>query len=446
MIYLLEKVKNTIELNNLISHDDRVLVALSGGCDSVCLCLVLKMLGIEFSAAHLNHSIRQEADYDEKFVKEFAQRHNFKIYVKKVNIPLVAQNYKVSVETAGRNERYKFFKEIADEFGYTKIAVAHNKNDVAETFFMNLMRGSGLKGLCSIPVSRGNIIRPLIDTDRCEIEEFVDVSGETYVTDKSNFSNDYTRNKIRNIIVPEFLKINNNFIDTVSKTTKLLKADNDFIESFCENLVIYQDEKAYIDKFELLKHPTSIISRALIRAYGFVAGTSKDFEKKHIDYICEKLNFVENGNIIDLPFDICCSVRYGKLIFERKMCSDEYEYTLRCGESVHIPEFDMVFTMTMVDKYEFSDDCEYFILPEPEVKIRSRKHGDEIVPFGMKSKKKLKKILIDKKVDVTLRYKIPVFEYNDEIIWVYGVCRSNLYKVDGNTKVIYKIQGEKNGK
>ena len=112
MIYLLEKVKNTIELNNLISHDDRVLVALSGGCDSVCLCLVLKMLGIDFSAAHLNHSIRQESDYDEKFVKEFAQRHNFKIYVKKVNIPLVAQNYKVSVELPAEMNDTNFLKKL----------------------------------------------------------------------------------------------------------------------------------------------------------------------------------------------------------------------------------------------------------------------------------------------------------------------------------------------
>ncbi len=446
MIYLLERVKNTIKLNNLINDDDRVLVALSGGCDSVCLCLVLKALGIDFAAAHLNHSIREEADFDEQFVKEFARRHNFEIYVKKVNIPLIAQNDKVSLETAGRNERYKFFREISDKFGYTKVAVAHNKNDVAETFFMNLMRGSGLKGLCSIPVSRDNIIRPLIDIERYQIEEFVKTAEESYVTDKSNFSNDYTRNKIRNIIVPEFLKINSNFIDSVSKTTKLLKDDNDFIESVCKNLIVYQDTKAYIDKCELLKYPSSVISRALIKAYEYVAGTSKDFEKKHIDYICEKIKLNENGNIIDLHFDTRCSLRYGKVIFEPKMISCEYEYTLCCGDSVYIPEFDMVFTMTIADKIEFSDNCEYFVLPNPKVKIRSRKDGDALIPFGMNSQKKLKKVMIDKKIDVTLRDKIPVFEYNDDIIWVYGVCRSDLYKVDDNCKVVYKIQGEKNGK
>ncbi|MBO5454706.1 MAG: tRNA lysidine(34) synthetase TilS [Clostridia bacterium] len=443
---MLEKVKRTILSENLINEGERILVALSGGCDSVCLCLALQALGFEIAAAHLNHSIRKEADSDEAFVKEFAQKHNIQLHVKKADVPLIAKQERISLESAGRNERYKFFQEICMQYGYTKIAVAHNKNDNAETFLMNLMRGSGIKGLCSIPVKRDNIIRPLINVSRAEIEAFVAECVEMYVTDKTNFSNDYTRNKIRNVIIPEFLEISNNFIDSIYKTSTLLKDDYNYICSVAEPLVRYNEHSATITRDELIKYPASVISVALMKAYEYVAGTGKDFEKKHIDYIIENLKSVNHGNIMDLCFGVRCSLRYGEIVFEKQPDDVEYEYTLKAGESVFVKEAGVVFTFEEVSDLNsicYSKNCQYFAFEEDEIKIRSRKNGDIIVPFGSDSPKKVKKILIDKKIDVVQRGKLPVIEYNKDVIWLYGVCRSSFYKIDATTHKIYKIQGEK---
>jgi len=446
VIYLLEKVRKTIEVNNLLQKDDKILVALSGGCDSVCLCLALKKLGFNVSAAHLNHSIREEADSDEAFVKDFAQRHSLKIFIKKADIPKIAIDEKISLESAGRKERYKFFEEICAEYGCTKIAVAHNKNDNAETFLMNLMRGSGLKGLCSIPIKRGKVIRPLIEITRGEIEEFVLENGETFVTDKTNFSNDYTRNKIRNVLIPQFLEISDNFIDSVYKTTSLLKDDYDYISTNAGGLVKFEDSKAFILKEELLKYPSSVVSLALIKAYEFVAGTSKDFEKKHIDYISEKIKTETHGNIIDLCFGVRCCLRYGKVVFEKRAENREYEYTLKSGETCFVKEAGIKFSFKEVDssgKFEFAENRQYFAFDGGEIKVRSRHKGDKIIPFGSDKETKLKKILIDQKIDVTKRDSLPIIEYNGDIIWVYECCRSALYKLKDTHVKIFEIQGEK---
>lgn len=440
---MLEKIKNTIKQNNMIEKGDKVLVALSGGCDSVCLCLALEELGICFACAHLNHGIREKASYDEEFAREFASRHNAEFFVKHVNIPALAAEKKISTENAGREERYLFFNEISAEKGFTKIAVAHNKNDNAETFLLNLIRGSGIKGLSGIPPKRDNIIRPLIDVTREEIENYVLSKKETYVTDETNFENDYTRNKIRNIVIPELIEINPNFINSVSKTSSLLKQDLDYIEKMSEKLVEYENGYAFIEKDKLLNEPDSVKARALTKAYEFAAKTSKDFEKKHIDYITEKVKTATHGNIMSLCFGVRCSLRYGKIIFEQIPEDNDFSYTIKAGESVFVKEAGITFTAKEVnaDEVLYAPDTEYFNI-DGEITIRSRKDGDKIIPFKSKFAKKLKSVLIDKKIDITKREKLPLFEFEGNIIWAYGVVRSNLYKLNKTSKILM-IKGDK---
>ena len=236
---MLNKVKKTIADNNMFSAGDKVLVALSGGCDSVCLCLVLKELNIDFAVAHLNHSIRTEADSDEEFCREFAKQLNVDFYTEKKDIPKIAKEEGVSQEVAGRNARYDFFNKLCKEKNFSKIAVAHNLNDNAETVILNLLRGSGLKGLCGIPKTRDKIIRPLIDVSRSEIEEFVKNKGQEFVTDKTNFSNDYTRNKIRNNVIDKLIEINPNALSNISKTTEILSKDDLFFDEASEKYVYF---------------------------------------------------------------------------------------------------------------------------------------------------------------------------------------------------------------
>ena len=421
-------------------------MALSGGCDSVCLCLVLKELGYEVGVAHLNHNIREEAKYDEQFVKEFAKRHGFECYVKSVDIKKVAAEEKISLESAGRKARYDFFEELLKEYSYSKIAVAHNKNDNCETFLLNLTRGSGLKGLTGIPVKRDKIVRPLLFTERKEIEKFVSEKGESFVTDKTNFENDYTRNKIRNIFIPQFLEINENFTEGLSNTIKIADESVKFLDSCAAPFVKTSGGEARIEISELVRMPDTVSARAMMLGYEYAAGTSKDFERKHIEYILKEIKEKTHGKIIDLCFDTECVSEYGSLIFRKKKKIENYEYKLTPGGKIYIEEIGALITTEIVeDGYKKEKNCQYFNLEEikGDIIVRNRKDGDRIIPFKMKSEKKLKEIFINKKISKSERDLMPVLEYNGQIIAVIGAIRSDLFKVNENTQKILKIKGEK---
>ena len=442
---MLNKVKKTISDNNMISENDKVLVALSGGCDSVCLCLVLKELKISFATAHLNHSIRDEADSDEAFCSGFSKKIGADFYSEKVNIPEISQTSGISEEVAGRNARYNFFNRLCKEKGFTKIAVAHNLNDNAETVLLNLLRGSGLKGLCGIPKTRDNIIRPLIDVSREEVEEFVKNKNQEFVTDKTNFTDDYTRNKIRNNVINKLVEINPAALSNISKTTEILTEDNLYFEALAEKYVYFEGESAYIkvDEFEKITTPLQV--RALSKAYTYTAGTGKDFEKKHIDFIINNYNRV-SGEIIQLCFDVVCRAEYGKIIFEKKAEEKSYCYTLQVGGEVYIKEAGIRFVSEIITPADMKKykNAEFFALDEikSEIIIRSRKNGDKFVPFGKKSFVKVKDILIKEKIPLNQRKNLPIIEA-DEILWIYGVKRSNAYKIDDNTNKVLMIKGEK---
>ncbi len=442
---MLNKVKKTMSDNNMISEYDKVLVALSGGCDSVCLCLVLKELNIDFATAHLNHSIRSEADSDEEFCRAFSKKIGVDFYSEKVDIPEIAKKSGVSEEVAGRNARYDFFNRLCFDKGFTKIAVAHNLNDNAETVLLNLLRGSGLKGLCGIPKTRGNIIRPLTDVSRDEIEKFVKNKNQDFVTDKTNFSDDYTRNKIRNNVINKLVEINSSALLNISKTTDILTADDLHFDTLAEKYVYFDGESAYIKVSEFEKLDNSVKARVLSKAYAYASKIGKDFEKKHIEYIIENYNKV-NGEIIHLCFGVVCRAEYGKIIFEKKTDVQNYCYTLPvCGE-VFVKEAGIKFTSKIILKNEVKKykNAEFFDikLKDSEIKIRSRKDGDRIIPFGHKNPVKVKDVLIKNKVPVRERNTIPVIE-TDEIVWLYGIKRADLFKISENSNEVLMIKGEK---
>ena len=240
---MLDKINKVISDYNLLEKNDKILVALSGGADSVCLCLVLKELGFNISAAHINHKIREEAYDDVEFVKEFCKNNYIHLHLLEEDVRKIAAEEKVSEEVAGRNVRYSFFKKIAEEFGYDKIAVAHNQDDNAETVLLNLIRGTGSKGLCAIPLKRGNIVRPLLKTSREEIEEYLKSKKQSFVTDKTNFECNYNRNKIRNIVIRQIKEINPSFVDNVSRTSDIIREENEFLDMCAQKLVNFSENK-----------------------------------------------------------------------------------------------------------------------------------------------------------------------------------------------------------
>lgn len=229
---MLERIFQTIKDNNMISRGDRVTAALSGGADSVCLLLALyelrERLDIQLSAIHVNHCLRgAESDRDEQFCADLCSKLDISLIHRKFDVSGYAEEHHMSTELAARNIRYDFFREQTKG---GKIATAHNANDNAETVIFNLARGTGIKGIAGIPPVRDNIIRPLLRVSRDEIEEFLRERNQKYVTDSTNLTDEYTRNRIRHNVIPVLKNINPSLFATISSDSENFRLDSSYLE------------------------------------------------------------------------------------------------------------------------------------------------------------------------------------------------------------------------
>ena len=301
-----DKVLNTINKYNLINDGDRVILGVSGGPDSIAMLNILndikndKNLHMNFYiiVAHVNHMIREEAIDDQRFVENFCKKIGVSFYAKSIDVQKIANNKKIGTEEAGRNARYEFFDEILEKENANKIAIAHNKNDKIETIIMNMLRGSGIAGLKGIePIKNNKYIRPLIECERFEIEEYCAKNGIEPRIDRTNFENVYTRNKVRNIVIP-FIKqeFNPNIIQTMDRLSDLVKEEDEYLEKLVETK--YNDYVEKEDKVQIIMNLKDfnteekvIKSRLLLYTISRLLGTTKGIEKIHIEDIiklCEK--------------------------------------------------------------------------------------------------------------------------------------------------------------
>ncbi len=293
---MLEDVLKTIQKYNLINSQDRIVIGVSGGPDSMCLLDILnklkEKLNIEIFVAHINHMIRKEADEETEFVKNFCDEIGVKCFVKKIDVIKKSTDEKIGTEEAGRKARYDFFEEVMKTVGANKIATAHNANDNAETVLMNIFRGTGTQGLKGIePIRDEKFIRPIIECERADIENYCEQNNLNPKIDLSNFENEYTRNKIRNIIIPELKKeFNPNIIKALNKLSVLAKQENEFIQNYVENLVENELDINFTDytsidlkKFNNLEY--FIKSKVILKLIQKVLGSTQGIEKIHIDDI-----------------------------------------------------------------------------------------------------------------------------------------------------------------
>ena len=243
-----EKILKTIKKYNLISNGDKIVVAVSGGPDSMCLLNILKNLrqkfNIELFVAHINHMIREEADSETEYVKNYCEKNNIKCFIKRANVLEMAKEQKKGTEEMGRIVRYDFFEYVANEVSADKIAIAHTENDNVETILMNLMRGASLEGLKGIEPIRGKYIRPLIECNREEIEKYCEINKLDPKFDKTNNDNTYTRNKIRNLLIPYIKKeFNPNIIETLNRLAVLARQDatyfNKIVKESYADILLY---------------------------------------------------------------------------------------------------------------------------------------------------------------------------------------------------------------
>ena len=305
-----KKVLNTIQKYELIKYGDNIVVGVSGGPDSMTLlnvlCSLKETLQIHLFVAHINHQIRKEAKQDEEYVKDFCVAHQIPFFVLEKDVMQLAKEQKIGTEEAGRKVRYDFFEEICKKVNASKIATAHTANDQAETILMNLMRGSGTNGLKGIQVKRGKYIRPLLEITRQEIEQYCQKQQLNPRIDQTNQENVYTRNRIRNELIPYIEKnFNPSIVTSLNRLSEIVKEQEEYMEkvvekAYLEIMLEQNGEKIVLDLKKFTSLEIVIKKRILLYTITKLFGTSQGIERIHIE---DMLKLCENniGNKYLIP-------------------------------------------------------------------------------------------------------------------------------------------------
>lgn len=415
MSSFLSLVEKTVSRYNMLSKGDTVIIALSGGADSVSLLYALNSLKEKYSlnlkAAHMNHNLRgEEALRDENFCRKICEEKGVELFVKSVDINAVAEKEKISTELAGRNERYKFFGELSEKYG-AKIATAHNADDNVETVVFNLIRGAGLNGLGGIKPVRSNIIRPLIRIERAEIENYLNENSIPFVTDSTNLTDDYTRNKIRHLIVPVMREINPNVAGNIADGTEVISKINSFVElkanEFVEEI---QVENGY--SAERLKSAPEALRSAvileLIKRHGAAA------EKKHITLIESILDF----GAVDLCGNLRAVSKQGVLRF---INTENVNILFSEKELKLLMEFDYNGKNYSVKEIKSDGECIKLSVLDKKPVFRTRRAGDKFTLAKRKVTKSLKKLFNELKIPEEKRDSVIVLADDSEVLWIEGV-------------------------
>lgn len=461
MFVLIKKVLKTIKENNMFDKGDRVIVAVSGGPDSIALVHILhslkEELQIKISVAHVNHCLRgKEANEDEDYVKRFCENYKIEFRSKRVDINKLSKLKNMSSESAGREARYGFFENLREETNANKIAIAHNANDQAETILMRIIRGTGIEGLVGIkPVRDTVFVRPLINIMRNEIEEYCAKNNLNPRIDKTNLETIYARNKVRLELIPYIEEnFNKDIIKGLNRFSNTMKIDSEYLELIGkEKYKKYCDinkEKVIISKEAFLEHE-SIISRVIRLALHKVCGNLYDFERIHI-YDVMDIQKNSTGKQLNLPNNISVLNSYGDIIINKirkeNIETNNKEFILRCGIN-EVRDMNLRAYLKLVDAKENIEIkrkrlVKYFDYDKIKgnVVLRYRKDGDRFRPLGMTGSKKIKDLFIDLKVSKDKRDIIPLVCFNGEIGWIVGYRESELFKVDENTKRILEVRIE----
>lgn len=326
------RILNTIKKYNLINQNEKIVCGVSGGPDSICMLDILrrikdeKKLQFEIIVCHVNHCIREEASIDEKYVQNYCKKMGIKCYVKRIDVKKYANNKKQGTEEAGRYIRYEFFEEILKKEQAQKIAIAHNKNDKIETIIMNALRGSGISGLKGIePIRENKYIRPLIEIERVDIESYCEEQNLMPRIDKTNFINDCTRNKIRNIVLPYIKEeFNPNIIQTIDRLSEVIDEEDRFLKNitedvYCKIKIIEKNGYIVLNLKEFNTQDEVIKKRLILYTINKAVGNVQNIEKVNLDDIIKLCSNNIGNKYLTPNKNIKIMVNKGKIIFEHKI-------------------------------------------------------------------------------------------------------------------------------
>ena len=429
-----------IETNQLFSNDDRILVGVSGGVDSMVMAHLFLKAGFTFAIAHCNFGLRdEESEYDQEFVQSFASENNLAFHTKKFDTEKFASENKLSVQMAARRLRYRWFDQLKKRYNYDVIAMGHNKDDLVETFFINIARGTGLKGITGIKPRNRDIVRPLLFATREEILKYSAENDIAYREDSSNRTVKYSRNKIRHHIIPEFQRLNPRFLETVRENTErfqdaytiYLKA----VEEKKAELTFEEGSELYIDIYKLneLQEKNTYLFE-ILKPFGFTKEVIHEIVD-HLEAEPGKEFFSATHKLVkDRDYLIVAPV-------EEETTSRFYidEWIHRIDKPISL-EFDLIEDN---QDYRIPRDSNKAAIDYDKIQfplmLRKWQQGDYFKPFGFAHYKKLKDFFVDRKYSILDKERTWILASGEKIIWIVGDRLDDRFRVDNHTRRILEI-------
>ena len=455
MLAMLERVKEYIEKWHMLKSEDRVIVGISGGADSVCLVLILaelqKEIGFDMVGVHVNHGLRgEEAMRDQRFAEDLCDRYGFVCESYFENVELIAKKRKQSTEEAGREVRRECFAKAIKKHHGTKIALAHHQDDSAETMLIHLARGTGLRGLGGIAPVKENVIRPLLCVRRKEIEAFLQERNESYCIDDTNASDEYTRNRIRNHVLPYLEEqINPRAVEHMNETMEQIRKVQELLDAWTEEAwekCVSQEPRGCGISEEHYKIIPEVIQPLLLkRVLAEIAGCEKDLEAVHIAKL-QELFKKQTSRKIDLPYGMEARRNYQGIV----VCKKE-DFGLQVQEEVvyDVAQAEAEFSwgtkkisckIRNANTFEKNSaglfNCDII---KGNISFRTRREGDYITIHPDGRTQKLKSYFINEKIPQSQRDQLLLVAEGSHILWIVGYRKSSAYQVHENTRKILEI-------
>ncbi len=422
-----EKISAFLSACQAYAEGERILCAVSGGADSMCLLAALLSLGIPCAAAHFNHRLRgAESDRDERFVREFCEEKGVSLICGSADVAAFARENSLGVEEAARKLRYAFLERARADLGCTVTATAHNAGDNVETLVYNLTRGAGLRGMGGIPPVRGKIIRPMLACSRNEILEFLDENGISHVEDSTNGEDEYTRNRLRHLVTPVLREINPALDESVFRLSRTLREDADFIESFAGRALsqALRTDGTLSAKALEAEHPA--VRKRVLRMFAADCGGHMDFAQTEA---AERVLFSSrSGAMLDIGGGVRLRREFDRITAARKDEEREAfeETALLPGVGTLIPASGkVIYRSDSVCRGKISKTINKLLFKKAAIRgnitVRPRRSGDSIELMDSGCTKSLKKLFIEKRIPVSERDRIPVFCDDEGVIGIAGI-------------------------
>ncbi len=438
-----DSLNNHISQNLSFLKERKLLIAISGGLDSVVLTHLCRSLKLNISLAHCNFNLRgKESDADEVFVLDLADRLELEVFVEHFSTEDYAKTHKLSIQMAARELRYNWFFDLAEDLGFDYILTAHHADDNLETFLINLTRGTGLNGLTGIPKLNGNIARPLLPFSREQIEIFAKENNFKWREDSSNASDKYLRNKIRHHVIPVLKESNSELLENFKKTLENLNDTADIVEESLNAVAKRAMEtiddhqiKFKISEFKKVNNPKAYLYE-MFKDYGFTEWN---------DLV--NLLDAQSGKFVVSETHRLLKDREHLILTERNHSENSEESSLvnfndkKVSAPFGILLFDEIDTVSAIDRDLIYVDKNKLSFP---LTLRHWKEGDYFQPFGMTGKKKLSKYFKDEKLSLVEKERVWLLCSNDDIVWIIGRRADERFKVTSETKAILRIELLKN--